>query len=297
MSAAFNFVALLLAILFSSLESAFIKKPSSPSYAVEGQNITLAWTYTLDGAVGFSQFTIVTGGSELLIGKKFDPGVIRVKPEYQARFRARATKTRAELSILAVQRSDERTYRVNVVPTGAGSLVQSVDIIVNFPPTIVEISGSQTVTEGENVTLKCLADGKLMPNIIWTRLSDNRVVSMTLTDIRRQDAGVYRCIVYNGIGSPAARDVFIVVQYPVEAIGFGENARVPQGGNKRFSCPVDGNPKPNITWYRSSEVSETPIFSGEKLEARESGCYTCVASNSVGNPVSITQCLESLPGH
>jgi len=111
-----------------------------------------------------------------------------------------------------VQRSDERTYRVNVVPTGAGSLVQSVDIIVNFPPTIVEISGSQTVTEGESVTLKCLADGKPMPNIIWTRLSDNRVVSMTLTDIRRQDAGVYRCIVHNGIGWPAARDVFIVVQ-------------------------------------------------------------------------------------
>ena len=87
--------------------------------------------YTLDGAVGFSQFTIVTGGSELLIGKKFGPGVIHVKPEYQPRFRARATKTRAELSILAVQRSDERTYRVNVVPTGAGSLVQSADIIVN----------------------------------------------------------------------------------------------------------------------------------------------------------------------
>ena len=80
------------------------------------------------------------------------------------------------------------------------------------PPTIVEISGSQTVTEGENVTLKCLADGKPMPNIIWTRLSDNRVVSMTLTDIRRQDAGVYRCIVHNGIGWPAERDVFIVVQ-------------------------------------------------------------------------------------
>ena len=66
-----------------------------------------------------------------LIGKKFGPGVIRVEPEYQARFRARATKTGAELSILAVQRSDERTYRVNVVPPGAGSLVQSVDIIVN----------------------------------------------------------------------------------------------------------------------------------------------------------------------
>ena len=98
---------------------------------MEGQNLTLAWTYTLDGAVGSSQFTIVTGENESLIGKKFGPGVIRVEPEYQARFRARATKTRAELGILAVQRSDERSYRVNVVSTGADSLVQSVDIIVN----------------------------------------------------------------------------------------------------------------------------------------------------------------------
>ena len=80
------------------------------------------------------------------------------------------------------------------------------------PPTITEISGSQTVTEGSNVTLKCLADGKPMPNITWSRLFDNRVVSMTLTDIRRQDAGRYRCIVDNGIGSPAAGDVLIVVQ-------------------------------------------------------------------------------------
>ena len=114
-----------------SFFQAFITKPSSPSYAVKGQNLTLVWTYTLDGAVGFSQFTIVTGGRELLIGKKFGPGVITVEPEYQARFRASATKARAELSILVVQRSDERTYRVNVVPTGAGSLVQSVVVIVN----------------------------------------------------------------------------------------------------------------------------------------------------------------------
>ncbi|XP_015774661.1 PREDICTED: cell adhesion molecule-related/down-regulated by oncogenes-like [Acropora digitifera] len=130
-----------------------------------------------------------------------------------------------------------------------------------------------------------------MSNIIWTRLSDNRVVSMTLTDIRRQDAGVYRCIVDNGIGWPAARDVLIDVQYPVEAIGFGENATVPQGGHTTFSCPVDGNPQPNITWYRGSECSGKPVCYEKELEARESGCYTCVASNSVGQPISITQCL------
>ena len=80
------------------------------------------------------------------------------------------------------------------------------------PPTIVEISGSQTVAEGGNVTLECLADGKPMPNITWTRLPDNSVVIMPLTDIRRQDAGKYRCTADNGIVSPANKDVWIVVQ-------------------------------------------------------------------------------------
>lgn len=75
----------------------------------------------------------------------------------------------------------------------------------------------------------------------------------------------------------------------IKATGFGEKATVFEGGAKTFCCPVDGNPKPNISWY--SEVSETPIFSGEKLKARESGCYTCVASNSLGKPVSIRHCL------
>lgn len=112
--------------------TAFITKSSSPSYAVEGQNLTIEWTYSLDGAVGAAAFFIITSsGIEILIGKKFGPGVIIVEPKYQTRFRAQATNTRAELNILAVQRSDGTTYRVNVVPTGAGSLVQSVVLVVN----------------------------------------------------------------------------------------------------------------------------------------------------------------------
>ena len=88
---------------------------------------------------------------------------------------------------------------------------------------------------------------------------------------------------------------FFNVQFfydPVEATGFGENATVSQGGTKTFSCSVDGNPKPNISWYRGSEVSGRQIFSVEKLEAIESGCYTCGASNSVGQSVrKFTHCL------
>ena len=83
---------------------------------------------------------------------------------------------------------------------------------IAVPPSITEISGNQTVTEGGNVTLTCLADGKPTPNITWTRRSDNRVVNTTLTDIIKQDAGSYKCTADNGIGNPAMADVRIVVQ-------------------------------------------------------------------------------------
>ena len=70
-----------------------------------------------------------------------------------------------------------------------------------------------------------------------------------------------------------------------EATGRGGNFSLTEGGSKLFSCPVDGNPEPNIIWYKGNSVNT------KQLEARETGCYTCSASNSLGTPVTITQCL------
>ena len=62
------------------------------------------------------------------------------------------------------------------------------------------------------MNLSCTATGNPTPEITWTRLSDNSVVQMPLTNICRQDKGGYRCTVDNGVGSPATKDVFITVQ-------------------------------------------------------------------------------------
>lgn len=75
----------------------------------------------------------------------------------------------------------------------------------------------------------------------------------------------------------------------VQAIGSGENVTVAGGVAKTLTCPVDGNPEPKIEWY--NKKTGRKITSGNQLEPRESGCYTCVASNSLGTSVNITQCL------
>ena len=79
------------------------------------------------------------------------------------------------------------------------------------PPSITEVTGN-IVNEGENVTLNCSAKGTPDPNTTWTNLSDYSVVTMPLININRHDVRDYRCTAYNGVGSPATKDVFIDVQ-------------------------------------------------------------------------------------
>ena len=66
------------------------------------------------------------------------------------------------------------------------------------------------MNEGESLSLNCTADGNPTPNITWTRLSNNSVVTMPLT-INRHSEGGYRCIAENNVNLDTA-DVFVTVQ-------------------------------------------------------------------------------------
>ena len=79
------------------------------------------------------------------------------------------------------------------------------------------------------------------------------------------------------------------------ATASGRNTSVSVGSSVSFTCPVDGNPEPTITWYKGSNAGGTVLFSGKTLnfpqtKADDTGCYTCSAINSLGTD-TITQCL------
>ena len=119
--------------MFLSPEAAtteFLVTPSKPSFAVEGEDYSLEWTYTLDGGVGSVQFFNATGGGNDPIGARIGPGKINSTQKYKARFRVQATNTRAELMILAVQLSDEGTYRLSFISGTGASLAENVNVIV-----------------------------------------------------------------------------------------------------------------------------------------------------------------------
>ena len=120
--------------LISSPETtttAFILKPPNPSYAVEGKDFTLKWNYTLDGRLIAVQFSNVTGAADELIGSRVGPGKINITEKFEARFRAQAEISGADLTIQAVKLSDQRKYKLTVVSGVSGTFISDcVQVIV-----------------------------------------------------------------------------------------------------------------------------------------------------------------------
>lgn len=110
--------------------TAFTTKPSNPTIVEEGKSFTLKWTYTLDGTVVIAQFYNTTGGGSVLIGKAIGTGNISVESDYQGRFSGQVTNTKAELTVVGLQRSELLTCRFVLTPTISGTLTNDVEITV-----------------------------------------------------------------------------------------------------------------------------------------------------------------------
>ena len=101
-----NFLAYDMSFLCLESRTRFTSTPSNPSFALEGQNITLVWNYILFYPVRFAKFYNVTGST---IASTYG-GSTTVEANFQERFRAHISHTQARLIILKAQTSDQGRY-------------------------------------------------------------------------------------------------------------------------------------------------------------------------------------------
>ena len=97
----------------------FISQPSDPSTVLEGQNLTLHWSYNLDGQSNeIARISNVTGGSGKTVVSRTGSSDAIVKAGYENQFIASISDTEAILTILAVPRSGSgEKYRLVIFAT------------------------------------------------------------------------------------------------------------------------------------------------------------------------------------
>ena len=89
----------------------YLTEPSKPSFVNEGNNITLQWTYNIDGTFGKGEFRLLPS---TIIATKTSSGLTVVSPAYLNRITMVASDSETTITFLAVARSDSGDYRYTI---------------------------------------------------------------------------------------------------------------------------------------------------------------------------------------
>ncbi|CAB3251142.1 unnamed protein product [Arctia plantaginis] len=205
-------------------------------------------------------------------------------------------------------------YRVTVV---SAARVQEIVAYVHREGTTV--GNTLELVHGSNVRVACKASGNPVPDIQWVRqgraISENRYdidyADLTLAGVDSSRKGLYTCVASNEGGSDDRRITLDVLEPPkifqslFEPTHSSEvHLEVISGQSYYLHCHPYGNPFPEVYWFRddiplklfddtmvSTEFGEVIVV--KEASEDQSGNYTCVARNKVGN-TSVTYLVDVL---
>ncbi|XP_068712996.1 neural cell adhesion molecule 1-like [Montipora foliosa] len=161
--------------------------------------------------------------------------------------------------------------------------------VVMIPPN-VQLSGSRHyITEGDNITLTCTADGFPKPQISWFKdkleLKDEQKSTLVKRYITEEGEGTYTCEAKNQGGS--ANDSFdIIVDAPpnLDAALKKDYMPVLFHSTLKLKCIERGDPEPNVNWTNNgTQVANNNTFVITNVTFKDAGQYGCVAKNRAGN--------------
>ncbi|XP_062361457.1 hemicentin-2 [Cinclus cinclus] len=159
---------------------------------------------------------------------------------------------------------------------------------------------------GTPLVLTCQVTGVAVPTVTW--LKDGRPLEVSpeqglvaggaqlqLSPLQPFHQGLYTCLA-QGPGAETRKDFMVLVRVPpqISSAGHPSERSVLEGSRVRLECRAEGQPTPHISWLKDgqplglqphSHARVSPDGSTlllEGLRAADSGAYTCLARNSLG---------------
>ncbi|XP_030853395.1 hemicentin-1 isoform X1 [Strongylocentrotus purpuratus] len=206
------------------------------------------------------------------------------------------------LQIVNVDQEDSGEYAC-YVSNDAGKASKFVTLTVNLAPILLDSPDSYTSLIRNPVTLQCLAAGFPPPDVTWLKngaplnQEDVRYYitpsnSLLIASTMREDSGIYTCNVSNTAGSQY-KHMELTVYLPPTSINSGDTSYdVTLNNPVSLPCEVQSYPPPTITWLKDGRVIpytnshyriQPSSLDIPMAVVRDSGVYTCIATNIVGN--------------
>ncbi|XP_062062925.1 muscle, skeletal receptor tyrosine-protein kinase isoform X4 [Lepus europaeus] len=228
------------------------------------------------------------------------------------------------LTILSVEDSDDGIYCCTA-NNGVGGAAESCGALqVKMKPKITRPPINVKIIEGLKAVLPCTTMGNPKPSVSWIKgdnaLRENSRIavlesgSLRIHNVQKEDAGQYRCVAKNSLGTAYSKLVKLEVEEESEPDQdtkvFARILRAPESHNVTFGsfvtlrCTATGIPVPTISWMENGNavssgsiqesVKDRVIDSRLQLFITKPGLYTCIATNKHGEKFSTAKAAAAI---
>ncbi|XP_032745703.1 muscle, skeletal receptor tyrosine-protein kinase isoform X5 [Rattus rattus] len=218
------------------------------------------------------------------------------------------------LTILSVEDSDDGIYCC-IANNGVGGAVESCGALqVKMKPKITRPPINVKIIEGLKAVLPCTTMGNPKPSVSWIKgdsaLRENSRIavlesgSLRIHNVQKEDAGQYRCVAKNSLGTAYSKLVKLEVEVFARILRAPESHNVTFGSFVTLRCTAIGIPVPTISWIENGNavssgsiqenVKDRVIDSRLQLFITKPGLYTCIATNKHGEKFSTAKAAATV---
>ncbi|XP_014739592.1 PREDICTED: muscle, skeletal receptor tyrosine-protein kinase isoform X1 [Sturnus vulgaris] len=203
------------------------------------------------------------------------------------------------LTILSVEDSDDGVYCCTA-ENGVGAAAQSCGALqVKMRPKITRPPINVEIIEGLKAVLPCTTMGNPKPSVSWVkgetvvketaRIAVLDSGNLRIHNVQREDAGQYRCVAKNSLGTAYSKPATVVVEVFARILKAPESQNITFGSVVTLRCTATGLPVPTVTWLENGKavsagsiaesVKDRVVDSRLQVYVTRPGLFTCLATN------------------
>ncbi|XP_077057470.1 B-cell receptor CD22-like isoform X2 [Siphateles boraxobius] len=197
-------------------------------------------------------------------------------------------------SITNISSNYSGEYKCKSINTHGEKYSDAVTLNVMYSPRYVSvsISPSGVIVEGDSVTLNCISDSNPPAEISWFKGKRKILQSgetYSITNIKSESSGYYRCSARNKHGSQTSNAVKVNIMYPPRSasVFISPSGVIVAEDSVTLKCISDSNPPAEISWFKGRTfVGSGRIYNISKISSDDSGEYKCKSNNTHGEKYS-----------